>query len=185
MWDFLKLESHCPCSSEYFALLRCHRECFTNQFNLSVHLPACPPPTSFACANTHILILFFPIGDEKCRSHMRGSLRPLIRNISLFCLHLNQAVVWQQGNFLWAWADARDALRWYSFQVLPQQPIRSYIYYSWQAREARRDGRRWETSKWNFLLWIKSTTCAFTFCFLSFSVCDSWTPISSLSYFSV
>lgn len=105
-----------------------------SQINLSVHLPACPPfPIHLhALTPTHSVFFFsFPISNEMRRSLVRGSPRPLIPNISLLCLHLKRVVGgWQRGNSLRDWGDAREALRRFSFQVLPHQPIRSYIYYS-------------------------------------------------------
>lgn len=81
-------------------LLCCLRETFANQFNPSVHLPFCPSPN-----HLHVLTpthsFFFSISYEIRRSLLRGSLRPLIRNISLLCLILIRVVGgWQRGNFL-------------------------------------------------------------------------------------
>lgn len=116
-----------------------------------------PPQTICMYSHPHTHFLFFSIGDEIWRSHRRGSLRPLIPNISLLCLNLIQVVAgWQRGNFLWDWADARDALRWYSFQVSPQQPIRSFLFITHDrpGRETR-DRKRRGIQKLTFLLRIK------------------------------
>lgn len=60
------------------------------------------------------------------------------------------------------------------FKFYHSSPIRSYIYYSWQAREVKRDWKRWETLKLYFLLRIKSTKLAFFLSCLLHFLCYSY-----------
>lgn len=68
----------------------------SGMFHKSIQSACLPLPKPFACAHTHTL---FFLSVMRYKDHRRGSLHPLIPNISLLSLHLIQVVTGSEEIF--------------------------------------------------------------------------------------
>lgn len=145
------------CKNEYCmshtSLLRCHQRCFTNLFNLCVHLSA--PLQSYFHVLTPTHSLFFPPSVMRYKDHTREPLCAPSSLISACSVSTWVKLVAGSKEIFSETGLMPETLCGGSvFKFYHSSPIRSYIYYSWQAREVKRDWKRWKTLKLNFLLWI-------------------------------
>lgn len=128
-------------------LRHCHLECLTYHFSLITCLSA-PPQIICMCSYrhtcTHTLFLY--------------ALRHKITYKQLSCapsslISVGSVSTWFEWSGagskenLWDRFSVRDALQEFSYQALPQQAIRSYIYCLWQAKRERRYRQRWDVQK--------------------------------------
>lgn len=131
----------------------CHLECLTNHFSLFTCLSA--PPTSICmCSHQHSYThTFLSVKRYKITHKWLPCAPSSLISVGSVSTWFEWSGAGSKEN-LWDRFSVSDALQWFSYQALPQQAIRSYIYYSWQAKRERRYRKRWDVQKSSYLFFF-------------------------------